>query len=145
MDNGHEYLNKDLQNWCLERGIQFETTAPHSPEQNGMAERMNRTLAKLMHAMIIQQNLSKILWPQAIQHAAYLRNQCHTKALSDSTPYQRWTNTKPDIAHFQEFGTPVWILNEQPNLSKLTTKSNKYLFMGFEDGPRVIKYYDAKM
>ena len=54
MNNGHEYLNKDLQNWCLECGIQFETTAPHSPEQNGVAERMNRTLAKLMHAMIIQ-------------------------------------------------------------------------------------------
>ena len=37
-DNGHEYINKDLQDWCLQKGIRFETTAPHLPEQNGIAE-----------------------------------------------------------------------------------------------------------
>ena len=71
-NNGYEYINKDLQDWCLQKGIRFETTAPHLPEQNGIAEWMNRTLIELMHAMLIEQSLLKILWPQAIKHTTYL-------------------------------------------------------------------------
>jgi len=62
-DNGGEYVNKDLINWCELKGIKFKYTAPHSPEQNGVAERMNWTLAELMHVMLIAQEVPTFLWP----------------------------------------------------------------------------------
>ena len=52
VDRGSEFLNKDLLNWCKERRIDIEPTAPYSPSQNGVAERMNRTLVELARAMI---------------------------------------------------------------------------------------------
>jgi len=78
-DNGGEYITGDLQRWCASKGIKLEYTALHSPVQNGVAERMNCTLAELAHAMIFSTQVPKFLWPEAIAHAAYLRNQTHTR------------------------------------------------------------------
>jgi len=78
----------------------------------------------------------------AINHATYIRNQSFTWALQGKTPIEAWTNKCPNIAHLQEFGIPVWILQEQQNISKLKPKSFEQIFVGFEDGPKAIKYYD---
>jgi hypothetical protein len=60
------------------------------------------------------------------------------------TPYQKWTGTKPDISHIHEFGRAVWILDEQINPSKLEPNTYKHIFIGLHEGPRAIKYFDAK-
>jgi len=92
--------------------------------------------------MIIACELPKFIWPEAINHTTYIRNQSFTWALQGKTPIEAWTNKCPNIAHLQEFGIPVWILQEQQNVSKLEPKSFKQIFVGFEDGPKAIKYYD---
>jgi len=142
-DNGREYVNNDLIVWCESKGIKFETTAPYSPEQNGVAEQMNCTLVELLHAMLIACNLPSFLWPEAVTYAAYVHNHSHTWALDNSTPIQMWSGQQPDVSHLQEFGSPVWVLLEGQNISKLEPKSKSYPFMGFEDGPKAIRYYDA--
>ena len=63
-------------------------TAPYSPSQNGVAERMNRTLVELACAMI--RDLPKFLWEYAVAHSTYLRNRTYTKSLKDKTPYEKW-------------------------------------------------------
>ena len=109
-DRGREFLNKDLEDWLKEQGIEIEPTAPESPSQNGVAEQMNRTLLDLTRAMLIEKKLPHFLWLYAVKHAAYLRNRAYTKALEHQTPYEGWTGKKPDVTHLQEFGVPVWIL-----------------------------------
>ena len=141
-DNGSEYITGDLQRWCASTGIRLEYMAPHSPAQNGIAEQMNRTLAELARAMIFSTQVPKFLWPKAISHAAYLRNRTHTQALDSKTPLEAWCGRKPDVSHLKEFGSPVWILNEG-QLTKLQPRSTKHTFVGFVDGPKAIKYYDA--
>ena len=142
VDNGSEYIMGDLQGWCASKGIRLEYTAPHSPVQNGMAERMNRTLAKLSWAMILSSKAPQFLWPEAIAHTAYLHNRTHTQALELKMLLEAWCGHKPDVSHLQEFGSPVWILNEG-QLTKLQPRSTKHTFMGFVDGPKAIKYYDT--
>ena len=95
VDNGTEYLNEELITWCRNHGIELQTTAPYSPEQNGVAERFNRTLMELATAMLIERNLPKSLWAEAVVYAAYLRNRAPTRALKDTTPEGAWTGTKP--------------------------------------------------
>ena len=51
-DNGHEYVNCDLIGWYLDKGIELQTTAPHMPKQNGVAERYNHTIIEFACAMI---------------------------------------------------------------------------------------------
>jgi transposase InsO family protein len=72
LDKGGEYFTNEFQNWCAENGIAIESTAPYSPSQNGVAERFNRTLIELSRAMLFAHDIPQSLWPEAINHAAYV-------------------------------------------------------------------------
>ncbi|KDR75264.1 hypothetical protein GALMADRAFT_24757, partial [Galerina marginata CBS 339.88] len=143
VDNGTEYINQKTKDWCAEKGIEIQTTAPYSPSQNGVAERFNRTLMEMARSMLIGRNLPRFLWAEAVRHAAYLRNRSPTRALNGKTPEEAWSGRKPNMSHLQEFGCDVWILNEGSQ-SKLAPKSTKHTFVGFEDGPKAVRYYDSK-
>ena len=80
-DNGGEYLSNELQNYLKEKGIRHELTVPHSPQQKGVAERMNRTLVESARSMIAHAALLNIFWAEAISTAAYVRNRLPTTAL----------------------------------------------------------------
>ena len=144
VDNGTELINEEIKKWAAERGITLETTAPYSPSQNGVAERFNRTLLELARAMLIAKKLPVFLWDEAVSHANYLRNRSSTVALADMMPHEAQTGKKPNVSHLREFGCDVWVLDESGTRSKLDPKSKKMIFVGFMDGPKAIRYYDAK-
>jgi len=58
------------------------------------------------------------------------------------TPYEAWTGKKPDVSHLREFGCNVWVLDETLNKSKLAPRLRKMIFVGFEDGSKVVRYWD---
>ena len=93
--------------------------------------------------MLIEKQLPAFLWDEAVAHAVYLRNRAPTRALKGMTPYEAWSGIKPDVSHLREFGSEVWILDEDKNRSKLAPKSKKIIFTGFEDGPKAVRYYDT--
>ena len=144
VDRGKEFLSDQLKDWCEERGIEIQLTAPYSPSQNGIAERMNRTLVELARAMRISADLPENLWESAFTHASYLRNRSFTAPLN-LTPYQKWHNNKPDVSHLREFGAPVWILLQgQHQERKLQPKSKRRAFITFNDGSNSVQYYNAE-
>ncbi|MGK2912532.1 MAG: reverse transcriptase domain-containing protein [Sphingobium sp.] len=141
-DNGREFVNKTLQDWCATKGIDIQLTAPYAHAQHGVAERPNRTLIELARAMLIAKNLPHFLWAEAVSYAAYLRFRVSTPALTNKTPYEAWHGSKPNVSHLREFGCDVWILSEGSNRSKLDPKANKFVFVGFEEGPKAVRYYN---
>ncbi len=144
VDQGKEFLSDQLKDWCEERGIEIQLTAPYSPSQNGIAERMNRTLVELARAMRISADLPENLWESAFTHASYLRNRSFTAPLN-LTPYQKWHNNKPDVSHLREFGAPVWILLQgQHQERKLQSKSKCRAFITFDDRSNSVQYYNAE-
>ena len=122
----------------------METTAPYSPPQNRVAERFNRTLLELAWAMLIAKNLPTFLWDKAVSHANYLWNRSSTVALKGMMLHEAYTSKKPDVSHLREFGCDIWVLDKSRTRSKLDLKSKKMIFVGFMDGPKAIRYYDAK-
>jgi len=92
-------------------------TALYSPSQNGVAERMNRTLVELAHVMINATKLPEFLWEPVVAHAAYVRNRAYTIAIQSMTPYQAWHGTKPNVMHLRKFRAPVWILLQGQNIA----------------------------
>ncbi|CAB3989710.1 Retrovirus-related Pol poly from transposon TNT 1-94 [Paramuricea clavata] len=89
IDNGGEYMSAKFQNFLKEKGIHHETHVPHSPQQNGIAERVNRTLQDAALSMILHAGVSKSFWAEAVCSAAYIRNRVITTA-TGVTPYERW-------------------------------------------------------
>jgi hypothetical protein len=113
-------------------------------KRDRVAERFNRTLIELVHAMLLGQNLPSFLWEEAVAHDAYLRNHAPTKASNGKTPREVWTGEKPDGSHLREFGSDVLVSKEGVKLSKLEPKSKKVTFVGFEDGPKALRFVDAE-
>ncbi|KAI3773048.1 hypothetical protein L6452_04246 [Arctium lappa] len=92
-DRGGEYVSPFAE-FCSNNGIRHEFTAPYSPQQNGMAERKNRTLKEMVNAMLISSGLSQNMWGEAILSANYLLNKIPRKK-KDETPYELWMGRKP--------------------------------------------------
>ena len=124
-------MSSAFQNYLKEKGIRHELTVPHSPQQNGVSERMNRTLVESARSMIAHAGLSNIFWAEAISCSSYVRNCLPTSALKEGeTPYEQWYGRKPDVSHFREFGCMAYALVPDCERQKLDTKSKKMRFVG---------------
>ncbi|KAJ3685006.1 hypothetical protein LUZ61_014170 [Rhynchospora tenuis] len=84
-DRGGEYISKEFEYFCEEHGIRRFLTAPYSPQQNGVAERKNRTILDIVHSMLKSKNMPKEFWAKVVQCAVYLQNRCPTASLENMT------------------------------------------------------------
>ena len=100
-DNGGEYISAAFQVYLKSKGIQHKLTVAYTPQQNGIAECMNRTLMESARLMMTHAYLSNHFWAEAIATAAYyLRNRSATTALEDKkTPYERWYGRIPNLEY----------------------------------------------
>ena len=86
-DGGGEFTSREFNRFCEEEGINRQVTLPYSPQQNGAAERMNRTLVEMARSMLAEQDLPLKLWAEAVYTASYLQNRLPSKAIEeDVTP-----------------------------------------------------------
>ena len=75
LDNGGEYINGRFSEYCATQGIRMEKTIPGTPQQNGMAKRMNKTLNERARSIRLHARLTKFFWANAVSTATYLINQ----------------------------------------------------------------------
>ena len=130
-DNGTEYVNERLSSMLRRCGIKHETTVPYSPQQNGVAERLNRTLVERARSMLMESHLNVDLWAEAVATAVYLRNRSPTKALSAVTPEEAWSGHKPDLRHLRVFGCRAFAKTPDPHRKKWDAKSQELIFVGY--------------
>lgn len=130
-DNGREYLSNEFKDYCVSKGITYHLTVAYTPQQNGVAERMNRTLTEMARTMVASAKLNKHFWGEAILTATYLINRLPTKALIDKTPYEMWHGTKPKINHLRVFGSTAYVHNKTRK-TKFDDKSFKSILVGYE-------------
>ena len=146
VDNTKEYTEGQFKAHLSSQGIVLRTTAPYSPAQNGIAERLNRTLAERARAMLLAHNSPKFLWQEAFSYACFLKNRTPTRALRGTTPYELFWGKCPDLQDAQEFGIPCWVLvPSNRRTGKLDAKSEKYVFTGISDHSAGWRYYTPGM
>ena len=108
-DNGGEYTSTEFNDFCKEAGIRRELTVPYNPQQNGVAERNNRTIVEASKAMIHDQILPMFLWAKASKTVVYVQNRCPHKILKNMTLEEAFIGVKPKVGHLCIFGCPVYI------------------------------------
>ena len=132
-DNGGEYMSREFREYLKQKGIRHETSVPHTPEQNGVAERLNRTLCEKARSMIAHAGLPKMYWAEAIATAAYLKNRLPTRALNgDVTPYELWYERKADLSHTRVFGCIAYAMTPDMQRRKLDDKAVRLRFVGYD-------------
>lgn len=128
-DNGGEFMSHEFQSWLTVERIKHEMSAPHTPEQNGKAERDHRTTVEAARSQIHGKNLPLTLWAEAVNHSVYTLNRTLTKQ-RQVTPYEMWHGTKPDISHLRIFGSVAYALIADAERRKLEPKAIKGLYVG---------------
>uniref|UniRef100_A0A8D8G2M5 Copia protein n=2 Tax=Culex pipiens TaxID=7175 RepID=A0A8D8G2M5_CULPI len=150
-DNGGEYTGEQVRRFCKQRGIRLEFTVPYTPEQNGVSERLNRTVIEKVRAMMEAKSVPKFLWGEAVITTVYLLNRSPSVAVAgDVTPFEAWSSRKPDVSHLRVFGSECYIHVPKQLRKKLDVKSEKVLFVGYAsngyrvwNGEKVIVARDA--
>ncbi|CAI7841816.1 unnamed protein product, partial [Closterium sp. NIES-53] len=90
-DRGGEYMGKDLESFLEDKGITHQLSVAYTPQQNGAAERLNRTLIYLARAMLAHAQLDHTWWGAAVQYANWVKNRMDSKGLEGKSPYFMWT------------------------------------------------------
>ena len=106
-DRGGKYTSKEFEEYSAKKGTKHRLTVHDTPEQNGVAERLNWTLVKKSRAMLIESNLPKSLWGYTILHANYIKNHMHTPSLPDKTPYEMVHDKKLNLRDAYEWGKDI--------------------------------------
>ena len=102
-DNAREYTSSTLQKALSARGITHITTAPYTPQQNSLAERINLTLMDTVRANLTHSNLSDKNWQFALMDAVFKRN-ITLHSTTNKIPYTEWYGMKPNIKRLFAFG-----------------------------------------
>ena len=127
--------------YLIENGIQSQLTAPGTPQQNGVAERRNKTLLDMVRSMMSYSTLPLSFWGHAIQTVCYLLNNVPSKSVP-KTPYEFWTNRKPNLNHIRIWGCPAHVLDKEAK--KLESRSEVCLFVGYPKGTKGGLFYNPK-
>ncbi|KAJ0522195.1 putative RNA-directed DNA polymerase [Helianthus annuus] len=130
-DNGLEFCNHEFDKFCKENGIARHLTIPGTPQQNGLAERMNRTLLERVRCMLATSGMPKKFWSEAVSTAAYLINRCPSSAIQMKTPMEMWSGTKPEYEDLKVFGSLVY---SHVSDDKLDPRSQKCVMLGYTEG-----------
>eukprot|EP00253_Pinus_taeda_P027385 PITA_27385 len=129
-DNGKEYTSNEFENYLRQHGIKHQTTVPYNPQQNGVAERMNRTILNMVRSMLFFKNVKIMFWVDVVLCAAYIKNRCPSNAIRNKTPYEMWYGHVPSIKHLRVFGSTCYALIPKVDRNKLGARSRKCIFLG---------------
>jgi hypothetical protein len=135
---------KILFNCIIDNGGSMELAVPYTPEQNSVAERINRTIIEKTKAMLIDSGLPYRLWPEVIQTASYLCNRTPVRG-EEQTPKELWSGKKPDLAHLQAFGYDTYNLTPKERCEhKLGENSKKSILIGYGETATYYRLWDSK-
>ena len=126
--DGGEYLSNEFTDFLSEQGIKRQFTCRYTPQQNGVAERKNRHIAEVARALMNEKNMPHYFWAEAV---VYIMNRTPTAAVHGMTPEQKFTGTKPNVAHLKVFGCIAYVHVPDEVRTKLDPKAENCIFIGY--------------
>ena len=127
--------------YCSLEGIKKEHTVPHTPQQNGVAERKNMTLVRAAKAMLFDHVLPVFVWAEAYRTAVYIQNRCPHTALERKTPEEVFIGNRPDRSHLHIFGSVCYCNIHADIRKKLDPSREKGLLVGYNKTSKPYKVY----
>ena len=130
-DNGREYINAPLEEFFAAKGTLQQTSVAYTPQQNGAAERLNRTLLERVRAMLADSGLPQNVWAEAVYTANFIRNRSPVSG-RDKTPFELFLGTKPDVGELRIFGATAYAQVPAAKRNKLQVRSQRGVLVGYQ-------------
>ncbi|GAA0160040.1 transmembrane signal receptor [Lithospermum erythrorhizon] len=144
IDRGGEYLSNAFINYCKEHGFKRQLTTPYTPQQNGVAERRNRTIMNMVRSLLTAKNMPKFLWSEAVVWSVYVLNRCPTISVKGKTPQEAWNGKKPVVDHLRVWGCLAHAHVPKVNRGKLDKRSTICVFLGISEGTKGYRLYNTE-
>ncbi|GKD06980.1 putative ribonuclease H-like domain-containing protein, partial [Tanacetum coccineum] len=143
-DNGTEFKNNDMNQFCGMKGIKREFSVARTPQQNGVAERKNRTLIEAARTMLADSLLPTTFWAEAVNTACYVQNRVLVTKPHNKTPYELLLGRPPSISFMRPFGCPVTILNTLDPLGKFDGKADEGFLVGYSVNSKAFRVFNTR-
>ena len=131
-DYGTEFKNQLLNDFCSDKGISRQYSAPRTPHKNGVVERKNRTLIEAARTMLSESSLPMYFWAEAVNTACYTQNRTLINKDLMKTPYEIMNNKKPTLKYFHVFGAKCFVLKDgDDRRGKFEAKAYEAIFVGY--------------
>ena len=131
-DNGTEFKNQLLNDFCFDKGISRQYSAPRTPQQNGVIERKNRTLIEAARTMLSESRLPMYFWAEAVNTACYTQNRTLINKDLMKTSYEIMNIKKPTLKYFHVFGAKCFVLKDgDDHRGKFEAKAHEDVFIGY--------------
>nr|GEX64065.1 hypothetical protein [Tanacetum cinerariifolium] len=143
-DNGTEFKNSDLNQFCELKRIKREFSVPRTPQQNGIAERKNRTLIEAARTMLVDSLLPIPFWAEAVNTACYVQNRVLVTKPQNKTPYELLHGRTPSIGFMRPFGCPVTILNTLDSLGKFKGNVDEGFLVGYSMNSKAFRVFNSR-
>ncbi|GJT98396.1 putative ribonuclease H-like domain-containing protein [Tanacetum coccineum] len=143
-DNGTEFKNRDIIEFCGSKGIKREYSNARTPQQNGVAKRKNKTLIEAARTMLVYSFLPNTFWAEAVSTACYVLNRVLVTKPQNKTPYELITGKIPIISYIRPFGCHVTILNTIDQLGKFDGKSDEGFLVGYSLNSKAFRVYNLE-
>nr|GEU72658.1 retrotransposon protein, putative, Ty1-copia subclass [Tanacetum cinerariifolium] len=140
-DNGIEFCSNEFNSYCKSEGIVRHYTVPYTPQQSGVAERMNRTIILKAHCVLSNACLSKRFWAEAASIACYLINMSPSTAIDKKIPIEVWFNSPANYEDLRVFGC---IAYPHADNGKLDPRAIKCIFLVYKYGVKGYKLWCPK-
>ena len=141
-DRGGEFTSNEFREFCKTHGITRQLTAAFTPQQNGVAERKNRTIMNAVRSMLSEKQVPKEFWSEATRWSVHIQNRSPTAAIEDMTPEEAWSGSKPEVEYFRIFGCIAYAHIPDQKRRKLDDKSKKCVFLGVSEESKAWRLYD---
>lgn len=133
-DGGGEYVNSEFKTFLESEGILMDITAAYTPQQNAISERGNRTTTERARCLLIEANLPKSFWAEAVNTSIYIENRCPEASINHLSPHELWHGSKPKIDHLRVFGCAAYrLIPKQFRGSKFSPTSQRCVLLGYQE------------
>jgi len=135
-------MSNEFNQFCIDNGIQREHTVRNRPQQNGDAERANRTASDLITAMLTEANLPVQFWFHCLMAMMHVLNRSPTAALTGKTPHEAWHKKKPDVSHLRVWGCLAYVHTQKDKRKSFGSHMEKCIFIGYPAGYKGWQFYN---
>ena len=141
-DNGGEYCSKEFDRYCSKNGIRRERTVLGTPQENGVSERMNRTIMEHARCMILHTGLPLQFWTDDVDTTVYLINRGPSSSLDGGILEEAWTSKNENYSFLKTFGYEAFVHINKENRTNLEAKSKKCTFIRYGINDFAYHLYD---
>ncbi|GJV96962.1 retrovirus-related pol polyprotein from transposon TNT 1-94 [Tanacetum coccineum] len=143
-DNGTEFKNNDMNQFCGMKGIKREFSVARTPQQNKVAKRKNRTLIEADKTMLADSLLPTTFWAKVVNTACYVQNRVLVTKPHNKTPYELLHGRPPSISFMRPFGCPMTILNTIDPLGKFDGKADEGFLFGYSINSKAFRVFNTR-